>query len=249
MSPRNSTELSSDNLSHLMLDVYDLFVSNKKKEIHGLSLKLTGFDKDGNIAEDNGIRDSIDQHLITNGRQPIITVANTIFPANLWNPELDRKTLYKRYGNILPKIKKCKGNNHGLYFERMIDYVPDAEPKFNQIENIIEFFNSGTRRRSAFQVSVWDPTRDQKGVRQRGFPYLQHYVVSCVQQKVILMAFYATQFVFERAYGNLLGLCNLAKFFGYQVGLPVESLMCYVGVEQRDVSPKILQKILAENET
>lgn len=248
MSTQYPTEIQGDNLSHLMLDVFDLFESSKKDEIHGLSLKLTGFNEAGDITEDQGIRDSIDKHLVANKRQPISTVANTIFPANLWNPDLARDVLYKRYESVLPKIRKLKGNSYGLYFERMIDFDPKAERKINQIEEIIGFYEAGLLRRSAFQVSIWDPRRDLEKKRQRGFPCLQHYVVSCVQKKVVLIAFYATQFVFERAYGNLLGLCNLAKFFSYQVNLPVESLMCYVGVEQRDISPKILKTILTENE-
>lgn len=241
------TEFESNNLSSLMIDLYKLFANERStKEIHGLSIKLTGFDDEGNISEDDNIRQIIDNTLVNNGMQPIKTVANTIFPLNLWNPTLERNVLYERYNKIYPQLKKCPANKYGLYFERMINYDQQG---FNQIENIINFYSTGNLRRSAYQVSIWDPIRDQKNVRMRGFPCLQHLVVSCVQKRITLIAFYATQFIFERGYGNFLGLCNLAKFLRKELGLPVESLMCYVGVERLNTSPRIINSLLAEYET
>ena len=43
-------------------------------------------------------------------------------------------------------------------------------------------------------------------------------------------AFYATQYAFERAYGNYLGLCWLGRFVAHEMGLTLASVSCFTGV-------------------
>ena len=78
----------------------------------------------------------------------------------------------------------------------------------------------------------------------RGFPCMQHLVFSCVQDKLIVIAFYATQYIFERAYGNFLGLCNLGKFLSHELQVPLHEVKCYIGVEQLSISKYRLKEIL-----
>jgi hypothetical protein len=224
-----------------MLELLSEFTEISGNEITGLSLSVSGFDSDNCVLEDVCIRKKLDAALEVEGLQPIGTVANTIFPINLWNKASDRSLLYKRYMDILPQIKKCPQNRYGIYFNRMINY---DDKGFNQIERIISFYEKKNRRRSAFQVSIWDPHRDLVNTRMRGFPCMQHLVFSCVQNKIVVTSFYATQYVFERAYGNILGICNLGSFLAHELGIPLKEVNCFVGVEQLSIGKTRLDKIL-----
>jgi thymidylate synthase len=235
------TEFRNTNLSDLVVDIFCEFQNISGKEIPGLSITIEGFDNDHNVYEDYETRKVIDKALKVKGMLPISTVANTIFPINLWNPDRDRSELFKRYLNVLPKIRKCPQNVYGVYFERMINYDDNG---FNQLDKIVEFYQSENHRRSAFQVSIWDPIRDMVNTRMRGFPCMQHLVFSCVQNRLIVIAFYATQYIFERAYGNFLGICNLGKFLSHELGIPLYQVKCYVGVEQLSISKSSLKEII-----
>lgn len=234
------TQFISNNLSILVLDIFKEFVNNSGNEISGLSITITGFDADGNVNEDASIRNEIDSALEQKNKQSIATVANTIFPVNLWNPSYDREILYKRYNKILKHIKKCPLNKDGIYFERLINFSDGL----NQIDEIIKFYESGTRRRSAFQIAVWDPKRDLKNLPYSIFPCLQHIVVSCVKYQIIVIAFYATQYIFERAYGNFLGICNFGKFLSHELGIPLKEIKFYIGVELLDITKTDLREVV-----
>ena len=224
------TEFYSDNLSDLIVQIYQEFAKPGITEIPGLSITINGFSEDGSVYEDDSIRSNIDNALERHNLQPIRSVANTIFPLNLWNPSLGRNKLFERYKRIRPKLKTCVDNKEGLYFERMIDF----DNSLNQLNEVIKIFQNGYTRRSALQVSIWDPRRDLKNVPYSRFPCLQHVVFQCVKERLIVVGFYATQYVFERAYGNYLGLCYLGKFMAHELKIPLTQVKCYIGVELFD---------------
>ena len=158
----------------------------------------------------------------------------------MWNPNQNRELLYIRYKKIIRKIKACPQNRYGIYFERMINY----DENINQIDEIIKFYKSGNHRTSAMQIAIWDPTRDFKNTRMRGFPCMQQIVFSVVRNRLILFVFFATQYIFERAYGNFLGLCNLGKFMSHELGLPLREINCYIGVEKLNITKTQLREIV-----
>ena len=51
---------------------------------------------------------------------------------------------------------------------------------------------------------------------------------------MILNAFYATQQVIRKGYGNYLGLSLLGRFMAHEMGLKMERLNVFVGVAQAD---------------
>jgi hypothetical protein len=195
----------------------------------------------GDVRTDTSIRAMVDNLLRETDNQSIDTVAATIFPISLWNPARERALLYERYARIFRKIKKCRQNVRGTYFQRLTSFSPnwtasDFDPvtPTNQIENIITFYKSGNHRRSALQATIFDPTRDQKNQRQTPFPCLQQIALAPLGERELSMnAFYATQFVVERAYGNYLGLVNLGRFFAHELGLQFRQLNCFVGVAKK----------------
>ena len=66
-----------------------------------------------------------------------------------------------------------------------------------------------------------------------GFPCLQQ--VSFTHDNangLIINAFYPTQYVFDRAYGNFLGLCRLGAFMAAYIQLNVVRFNCFIATPQ-----------------
>jgi hypothetical protein len=180
--------------------------------------------------ENEPCRRALDEALKKAGKPLTQTVANTIFPDSLWDPHDSRQSLYDRYATLWPRINADPANRHGVYFRRMIHYET-AAGSVNQIEAIVQNYLSGNHRRSALQVSIYDPAHDLSNSRRRGFPCLQHFVVVPIgDDELQLTAFYATQTVFDKAYGNLLGLWRLGRFFGHALDRRIARVICFVSV-------------------
>jgi hypothetical protein len=54
-----------------------------------------------------------------------------------------------------------------------------------------------------------------------------------------MTAFYATQQLYVKAYGNWLGLCRLGQFIAGQSGLKLTRFTCFANVQKMDRSPKV----------
>ena len=197
-------------------------------EILPLVVSVTGF-TDNQPAENYLIRQALDNALEDSRMFPCDTVANTIFPVSLWNPIKGYKDLFDRYQRLLPQIKKMEPNNrYGVYFERLIAFGPT---KINQLEHIISTYRSGNHRRSALQASIFDPSSDHTNQRQRGFPCMQQITfIPYNENELAITGFFATQYLFDRAYGNYLGLCNLGRFIAHELGLQFTKMTCVAGV-------------------
>jgi hypothetical protein len=118
----------------------------------------------------------------------------------------------------------------------MIDFHPrGAQAGVNQVGYILSTRAAGNHRRSAYQLSVVDPTRDHTNQRQRGFPCLQQVSVAPIDEDALsITGYYATQTLFERAYGNYVGLCELGRFFASQWNLHLTRVTCVASVAQLD---------------
>jgi hypothetical protein len=218
------------------LQAFDEITKPGLDEIAPLVVCITGFEN--NMASENlSIRKLLDEALLTRGLQSIRTVANTIFPASLWNPGLPAAVLFARYSRIAKKLRHYKANHNGIYFERMIDFHPkDLEKGVNQLEYILSTRAGGNHRRSAYQISVIDPTRDHTDQPRRGFPCLQQISVTPINDNTALSVtgLYATQTMFERAYGNYIGLCDLGRFFAHYWEMQLSRVTCIASIAQLD---------------
>jgi len=220
-----------------------------------LMLSFMGFE-DNQVTEVPEIRAALDLAKASAGMQKIQTVANTIFPQSLWwHAKGDRKALYAEYRENLPEYVAMEPhkNRKGLYFGRLIAYdrnastgkrlayVPEGSipEDGNQLEFIIQHCKAGVRH-SMFQASLFDPARDHTAAAQLGFPCLQHitFVPNFKAGTLGLTAFYATQQLFEKGYGNFLGLARLGLFVGGEVGLALDRVTCFVGIEKMEDKPK-----------
>lgn len=195
-----------------------------------LIVSITGFDQNCLVEETASVRNEVDELLKNLGKQTVETVAGTIFPQQLWNPGMDRALLYQRYRKIFDRVKRSSTKNkHGIYFDRMINGGPDAHP--NQLEFVVNAYLSRNEvRRSMLQIGIFNPKVDVTTAAQRGFPCLQHVTLAPSGDKLSINAFYATQYMVERAYGNYLGLCRLGAFAAHEMGLKLERVTCYSGI-------------------
>ena len=234
--------IEDENLSHAWGRVVLSIVENPGKEISPLIISITS------AQENSLIRNTVDGCLEAKNKQKVSTVANTIFPYSLWRrSQYNRHRLFERYLEILPRIKQASihKNRRGLYFERLISYG-SGPCNGNQLEFIISQYSSRIGvRKSMFQASVFDPGRDHTNAAQLPFPCLQH--ISFVPQggNLILNAFYATQKIFIKAYGNYLGLYELGEFMGHEMNLNFSRMNCFIGVAKLDgiskTSPEIVR--------
>ena len=127
-------------------------------------------------------------------------------------------------------------NANGLYFERLTMFDPEAPNGGNQLETIIDRYNKhdGKMQRMQLQATTYDPKRDQTGAAIQGFPCLQHVTFVPSSGDLTVNAFYATQQLFVRAYGNYLGLARLGSFMAHEMGLKMTRLNIFVGIEKLD---------------
>jgi thymidylate synthase len=245
MSSSSPLVIEEANLSHAWSRAFLHIIDNPGKEVSPLLITLTGF-TNGMPNEAPAIREALDNCLKINNEQSVHTVANTIFPTSYWQrSNHDRNKLFDTYIKNFPRIQDLAPtkNHRGLYFERLIAFGSGPN-NGNQLEYIIsqyiisQYKSPPGVRRSMFQASIFDPKRDHVIDPRPPFPCLQH--VSFIPQKksLILNAFYATQQVFNKAYGNYLGLCRLGDFMAHEMGLSFERMNCFVGVAKMDNIPK-----------
>lgn len=196
------------------------------------------------------------------GHQTIEKVAFTIFPERIWRLcGGDRQEFYREALRSLRTIMawEPRKNQGGMYFARLIGFGIDHktgaslgyEPTKtlaadgNQLEHIIRQCAKSVERgrkvaRMQLQAAIFDPFRDLTTSGQPSFPCLQHIAFDpdVEARGLALTAFYATQQLYVKAYGNWLGLCRLGAFVASQAGLTLNRFTCFVGVEKMDKAPR-----------
>lgn len=231
--------IEETNISHAWARAFAIAMDEPKGKIIPLVIVISDF-KNSEVNEDSKIRELLDNSLETSGAQSIHTVANTIFPISLWNPQKSRQTLFDRHEKCWPRIKKCPANNRGHYFHRFVAYEKDSgQPTVNQLEEIINTWNNTKfKRRSALQLSVFDPRKDHVNQPYQRFPCLHQVCFtpkgSNGEDGLIATGFYANQYLYKRAYGNYLGLCRLGKFVAHEIGLELTQMVCYSAIATLD---------------
>lgn len=128
------------------------------------------------------------------------------------------------------RAQNPKANGKGLYFERLMMYGR-GPCDGNQLEGILTQHESRPGvRRSMWQATTFDPARDHNATAQLGFPCLQHVSLVPTKAGLVANAFYATEQLFDKAYGNYLGLAQLAAFMAHEMGVPLARLNVTIGV-------------------
>ena len=227
------TLVSDDNLSRAWARVFLNILDGPGTEVSPLVLTLTGFDENGMVFEDPTVRQTLDDLLRHESRPDIESVAFTIFPQRIWELSRgNRVRLFSLYRETFPRWQAMnkKANSRGMYFERLIMYG-SGPCDGNQLEWILSQYSSRNAvRRSLLQATTFDPARDHTASAQLGFPCLQHVSFVPTRVGLVVNAFYATQQIFDKAYGNYLGLAQLGVFVAHEMDMRLTRLNVTVGV-------------------
>ena len=205
--------------------------------------------------ENQNIRKYVDELLSSKPNlqnKSIQTVANTIFPYWMWNKSKPAEAFFKWYASLLPRVRKCQGNANGVYFERMTSFENGSE-RVNQLQHVLNTWDKKNHRKSALQAGIFDPRQDHTDQRMRGFPCLQQIGFIPLGRNgkngFMVSAYYPTQYMFQKAYGNYLGLCRLGLFMAHYMKLTFTTLTCYIGAAEIEAeltsaeSKKIARKL------
>lgn len=244
--------INESNLSQAWAKIFLHILDGRGTEISPLVVSLSGFDNEGRISEVPDMRNALDQALAKKGKISIENVAYTIFPERLWLiARHDRARLFALYRDVFPRYVAMnrRANGRGLYFERLTMFGSNSPCQGNQLEWILSQYNSRSGiRDTMYQAAIFDPSRDHINNARVVFPCLQHVSFVPAKEGLVANAFYATQYIFDKAYGNYLGLAQLAAFMAHEMGLPLARLNVTVGVAKLDGINKteaVLQPLIA----
>jgi hypothetical protein len=233
---------NADTISQAWMQVASACLRSPDHEICALTVEIICDEQ----IDDQDFRQRLNHLLTAADKATTETVARTIFPSGLWNPKSPRSDLYERYMKILPKLRRCALNRRGHYFERLIHYPTEqkAATFVNQLEFIINtYVNRHNHRRSALQASLYNPFLDASHSPRLGFPCLQQVAFVPADGRLTVVAFYPLHYIFERAYGNYLGLVHLGQFMAKEMGLSLTRVICVAGIAKLEVSPKLLKPL------
>jgi len=236
--------IHSTNVSEAWADIFNHVMTSPGAVAGPIVLELEAVN--GAVTESPDIRKHVDVELVKQEKFPIDTTSFLIFPWKLWNklsqPDLVRFSdiyLKKIYPSL--KIRGPKHNSRGTYFQRMIQFsgLQEAaskrnEKEVNQLQRILEIWEQAEGkgrhpRHSALQATIFDPAKDHHGAALCGFPCLQQVSFNYHGTFLTVNAYYPTQYLFDRGYGNYLGLCHLGQFMAKQMGLTFSGLVCFIG--------------------
>ena len=242
--------IEENNLSKAWAKAFLRLMKSSGGSISPLIVSVQGL-TNNSIPEDEKIRNALSEELCIHRESKIDTIAGTIFPTSFWNHDKKRKLLYERYLRCWPRIKKsCSANRRGTYFYRLIEYGKNNQ-SVNQLEHIISTWQLGTHRHSALQASIFNPELDHTKQRQLGFPCLQQISLNAQgtngRDGLTIVGFYANQHIFEKAYGNYLGLSLLGQFLAQEMGLYLKEMICISSVAKLGNYSKNSLKNLEDN--
>jgi hypothetical protein len=259
MSSNTPLIVKPTNLSQAWAELFLRVISSGSTKASTVLLTLTDF-SDGEAIENLAIREALDDCLSALGKPSIHTVANTIFPVNLWmRVGCDRHELYEKYLGNFSRIKSlgCQKNDRGTYFQRLIAFGGDIRKgkrldqcNGNQLEHIISGYLHSKMRYTMLQASIFDPHRDHTISPRLGFPCLQHlqFVPDQQEKTLTVNAYYATQQILEKAYGNYLGICRLGGFMAREMKLSLNQVNFFIGIAKLDTVLKKSKEIVGLKE-
>jgi hypothetical protein len=221
-----------------------LMAMGSGKDLMPLTISLGGF-KSGVPTEDKKIRQALDLTLDQSDKYNCAISATTIFPFKYWN--LNGRPHVEAFSKLyiteyLPRLRaRDRLNLKGTYFERMIAFggVRGKDGNIlnetkNQLQHIISLWPQNGEhprpKQSSLQIACFDPVKDLNRARRGGFPCLQQVSLTYDDSGgLALNAYYPTQYVFDRAYGNYLGLCSLGYFMASEMDLELVRMNCFIG--------------------
>lgn len=205
--------------------------------------------------DDPVFRAELDRLRTAHGLWPLETVASTLFPAALAARTANAGALAERYRRMYPAIKRYPGNHRGTYFGRLVSYPAAPKDSVDQLGTVISRLRTqaaGTKIAAGYEIDLAATTDTDvaaetgasadllvhtagKDNSYIGFPCLSHLSLQLGRdRRVHAAALYRSHFMFERAYGNYLGLGRLLAYIAEQAGLACGTLTVVAGHARLD---------------
>jgi thymidylate synthase len=173
---------------------------------------------------DNAVITLVDKFLRKRAENPIITVANTIFPQSLYQAH-GSPAFYDVYLKGFDRLSETK--RWGRYFERMTRHRMGDGDTYNPLQSLIDKMTrqeqSGVRYSSAYELAVYDPLRDGRSLYGgQCLSFLSFKLDNALG--LMLTAMYRNHTYITRCLGNLIGLGRLQAFVAAEAGVKLGSL-------------------------
>lgn len=222
-------------------------------------------------ADDSGFRAELDRVRAGQRHEPIETVANTLFPARLAAQCATHEKLTARYRAMYQRVRGFPGNHRGTYFGRLVDYPAPNGEGIDQLAKVIDRLRQQAAGKgamtAAYEIDIVHP-RDAEAAAGhgaaatdalvhapdrdnlfRGFPCLSHCSFQLDRSGAVhAVALYRYHYMFERAYGNYLGLGRLLAYIADRAGLRRGVLTVIAGHAQLDGPITRLRPLLSGTE-
>jgi thymidylate synthase len=173
---------------------------------------------------DNAVITLIDKFLKAHDENPIITVANTIFPQALYEAH-GSPEFYDVYHRDFDRLSETK--RWGRYFERMTRHQKADGKRYNPLHDLIDKMKrqeeAGVRYSSAYELAVYDPLRDGRSLY--GGQCLSFLSFKLDEELgLMLTAMYRNHTYITRCLGNLIGLGRLQAFVANEAEVKLGSM-------------------------
>jgi hypothetical protein len=177
-------------------------------------------------AHDQAIIRGLDGFLRERGAYSVATVANTVFPKDLYR-RYGAADFQRRYLRTFDRLGSKKG--WGRYFERMIQWQNRDGAMTDQLQDLVENVakqrGSNQTYRHVYEMTLYDPTRD--ATRTRGRQCLSFLSFKLHPDRgLMLTALYRNHHYVARALGNFISLGHLMSYVAEQAGTKVGPLTC-----------------------
>lgn len=227
--------IEAETCERTWLEATSYLLSQPRHEAYNLILQVAS--PATSSKSDRHIYNSADTFLRTHNAQPVVTVAETIFPGGAYRRH-GPKGVYEVYPNdIYPRIKT--GSEWGRYAYRLVRRKgapgsPDLNPLEITVKKIRGQLRNGSRMRACYELSASDPDLDlplynpaTDSGRTRNGPCLSHISLKLGREdELYLTALYRSHYYIARALGNLKGLASLQAFICDETKLRPGPLVC-----------------------
>lgn len=176
--------------------------------------------------QDHTVITLVDTFLKAHDANPIVTIANTIFPQAQYEAH-GSPAFYTVEHRDFDRLTETK--RWGRYFERMTRHRKADGETYNPLQDLIEKMrrqeDSGVRYKAAYELAVYDPLLDGRSLYGgQCLSFLSFKLHS--NCGLMLTAMYRNHTYITRCLGNLIGLGRLQAFVAKEVGVKLGSLTC-----------------------
>lgn len=210
--------------------------------------------------ENGEIEATLDSFILSRPKPgwPVLTVANTIFPVDLYDPDLGLEALEQFCEWYLIGLEVSRSASPGgEYCERLVAWEGPDGQVVNQLTDVASKLrrysdpgSTGYNYSSNYELGVEHPVLDLraqmpgKNTDPYGFPCLSHISLTAVDGAVHLTALYRNQHLVSKAYGNYMGLTRLCSALCHHANLTFGSVTVVATHASAEVGGKGFGKVV-----